>query len=158
MRIRLVILALSLYALVADAHTFVPPEVVRLENVQIEGDIGTVYADNGNSIYALYCAAKVAGCRWKMPLATRSITLTSVQDMTVKRNESKNIGIVLRDAKGYFGLYLLDPARSEPSGVVLLEESAKEQRVQLPAPQQLTRPASPRLSTTHRQPRAYRAG
>jgi hypothetical protein len=108
MRIRLFILALSLYEVVADAHTFVPPEVVRLENVQIEGDIGTVYAGNGNRIYALYCAAKVAGCRWKMPVATRSITLTFVEDMTVKRNESKNIGIVPRDAKGYFGLYLLD--------------------------------------------------
>jgi hypothetical protein len=107
MRIRLFILALSLYAVVADAHTFVPPEVVRLENVQIEGDIGTVYAGNGNRIYALYCAAKVAGCRWKMPVATRLITLTFVDDMTVKRNESKNIGIVPRDAK--VGLYLLDP-------------------------------------------------
>ena len=96
MRIRLFILALSLCAVAANAQSFLPPKVVRLKNVQIDRDIGTVYAGNANRIYALYYNAQVAGCRWKMPFARRSIALTFVEDMTVNCNESENIGTLHR--------------------------------------------------------------
>jgi hypothetical protein len=41
-------LALLLQPVAASAQQLVPPEVVRLENVQIEGDVKTVYVGNTN--------------------------------------------------------------------------------------------------------------
>lgn len=110
----------------ASAQNLVPPEVVQLENVQVEGDMRTVYVGNANNHYLLYCNIKAeAGCitpeenknyllfnantRWKMPGAKDFITLAFVQDWTIKYNQGENIGLVPQDAKGDMGLFILDP-------------------------------------------------
>src|SRR5262249_14973964 len=49
-----------------------------------------------------------ARTRWKMPGAKDFITLTFVQDWTVKYNEGENIGLVPEDANGDLGIFLLD--------------------------------------------------
>jgi hypothetical protein len=120
--------ALLLSARPAHAQTLVPPEVVSLENVQIEGEMKTVYMGNANKHYLLYCNVKAAGCitpeenknyllfdantRWKMPGAKDVITLASVQDWTVKYNKGENIGLVPEESGGpdKLGIFLLDEA------------------------------------------------
>jgi len=109
----------------ASAQNLVPPEVVQLENVQVEGDMRTVYVGNANNHYLLYCNIKAAaGCitpeentnyllfnantRWKMPGATGFLTLAFIQDLTIKYNQGENIGLVPQDAKGDMGMFILD--------------------------------------------------
>jgi hypothetical protein len=50
-RIVLLALAMTLSAGAASAQNLVPPEIVRLENVQVEGDMRTVYVGNANKHY-----------------------------------------------------------------------------------------------------------
>jgi hypothetical protein len=103
-------LLLLLHPVVAGAQTLVPPEVVRSENVRIDGDMKIRTVGNAQRHYTLFCNVKVAGCttpergknyllfdtstRWKMPGAKDFITLAFVQDWTVKYNEGENIGLV----------------------------------------------------------------
>lgn len=118
-------LALLLQPVAANAQQLVPPEVVRLENVQVEGDVKTVYVGNANKHYVLFCNVKTDGCvtpkenknyllfdaknRWKMPGATGFLTLSFVQEMTVTYNQGENIGLVPQDADGDVGMFVLDP-------------------------------------------------
>jgi hypothetical protein len=94
--------------------------------VKIDGEMRTVYVGNANEHWVLYCNVKAAGCitpnanrnyllfdaktRWKMPGATDIITLSFVQDWTVKYNQGQNIGLVPEDTKGpsELGIFLLD--------------------------------------------------
>ena len=112
----------------AQAQQLVPPEVVRLENVQIDGDMKTIYVASTNKHYVLYCNTKTAGCttphenenyllfnkdtNWKMPGATTFINLAFLQEWTVKYNEGENIGLVPQKGGGggpdSLGMYLLD--------------------------------------------------
>jgi hypothetical protein len=126
MRIVQFVLPLLLHTVAANAQNLVPPELVRLENVQADGDIKTVYVGNANKHYALYCNVKAAGCitpeanknyllfdtntRWKMPGAKDFITLAFVQDWTIKYNEGENIGLVPEESDGpdKLGMFLLD--------------------------------------------------
>jgi hypothetical protein len=117
-------LLLLLHPVLAGAQTLVPPEVVRSENVRIDGDMKIVTVGNAQRHYTLFCNIKAAGCitpergknyllfdaktRWKMPGAKDFITLAFVQDWTVKYNEGENIGLVPEDAKGDLGMFLLD--------------------------------------------------
>jgi hypothetical protein len=120
------LLGLMLLAPVAaKAQNLVPPEVVQLENVQVEGEMKSVYVGNSTNHYFLYCNTKAAGCitpeenknyllfnsdtRWKMPGAKDFITLAFVQDWTVKYNKGENIGLVPQDAKGDMGMFILEP-------------------------------------------------
>jgi hypothetical protein len=100
-----------LSATAASAQNLVAPEVVQLENLQVEGDMQTVYVGNANNHYLLYCNIKApAGCitpeenknyllfnantRWKMPGAKDFLTLAFIQDWTIKYNQGENIGLV----------------------------------------------------------------
>ena len=52
-----------LSATAATAQNLVAPEVVQLENLQVEGDMRTIYVGNAINHYLLYCNIKaVAGC------------------------------------------------------------------------------------------------
>ena len=118
-------LPLLFYAFAANAEDkLVPPETVRFENVQIDGDMRTVYVGNNKKHFVLYCSIKADGCftpkenkdywlfdahtRWKMPGATKPIGLDFLQDWTVKYNKGENIGLISKDADD-IGVFLLDP-------------------------------------------------
>jgi hypothetical protein len=108
----------------ASAQDVVPPEVVRFENVRVNGDMKIVTVGNAKRHYSLYCNVNTDGCitpkadknyllldkntRWKMPGATDFLTLEFVQDWTVKYNEGENIGLVPEDTNGDLGMFLLD--------------------------------------------------
>jgi hypothetical protein len=108
----------------ASAQDIVAPEVVRLENVRVDGDMKIVTMGNAKKHYSLFCNVKADGCitpernknyllfnkdtRWKMPGAKDFITLSFVQDWTVKYNEGENIGLVSEDGNGGLGMFLLD--------------------------------------------------
>jgi hypothetical protein len=102
---------LSLYPVVTGAQALVPPDIVRLENLRVEGgDMKIVTVGNAQKHYSLFCNVSAAGCitpergksyllfdaktRWKMPVAKDFITLAFVQDWTVKYNQGENIGLV----------------------------------------------------------------
>lgn len=126
-KIALLATMVLLPATAASAQKLVPPEVVQLENVQVEGDTRTVYVGNANNHYFLYCSIKApAGCitpeenknyllfnantRWKMPGAKDFITLAFIQDWTVKYAQGENIGLVLETGQplpGELGLFIL---------------------------------------------------
>lgn len=124
MRILLLALAIMLVVPAAKADDLVPPDVVRLENVRVDADMRTIYVGNANRHWVLFCNVKAAGCitpdadrnyllfdaktRWKMPGAKDFITLSFVQDWTVKYNTGENIGLVPEEAKGDLGMFLLD--------------------------------------------------
>ena len=127
MKIVLCAALMLLAPVAASAQNLVPPEVVQLENVQIDGDMKSVYVGNSTNHYFLYCNVKAeAGCitpeenknyllfnsstRWKMPGAKDFITLAFVQDWTIKYNQGENIGLVPQDAKGDMGMFILDPS------------------------------------------------
>jgi hypothetical protein len=130
MKIVLLGLLLSLTAAVARAQNLVPPEIVRFENVHVDGDVKTVTVGNVNKHYSLYCNVKTDGCitpeanknyfllnkdtRFMMPGAKTFLTLEFVQDMTVKYNKGENIGLVaaekLDGPDGSLGVFLLDTA------------------------------------------------
>jgi hypothetical protein len=113
----------------ANAQEIVPPDVVRLENVRVDDDIKIVTMGNAKGHYTLICNVKADSCitpernknyllfnkhtRWKMPGAKEFLTLTGVQDWTIKYNQGENIGLVPEDAKGNLGMFLLDPAGGE---------------------------------------------
>jgi len=110
----------------AIAQDIVPPEIVRFENVRIDGDMKIVTMGNAKRHYSLFCSLKADGCitpksgknyllfnkdtRWKMPGATDFITLKFVQGWAGKYNEGENIGLVSEDANDdvRFGMFLLD--------------------------------------------------
>jgi len=110
----------------AIAQNIVPPEVVRFENVRIEDDVKTVTVGSANRHYSLYCNTKTDGCitpeanknyfllnkdtQFKMPGAKGLMTLSFVQDFTVKYNKGENIGLVAaEDVIGpSLGIFLLD--------------------------------------------------
>src|ERR1035437_1623278 len=110
MKIILLAGLLLLPPVAASAQNLVPPEIVQLENVQVDGDMKSVYVGNSTNHYFLYCSIKAAGCitpqenknyllfnkdtNWKMPGAKTFINLAFVQDWTVKYNEGENIGLV----------------------------------------------------------------
>jgi hypothetical protein len=115
-----------LFATAASAQNLVPPEVVQLENMQVEGEMRTVYVGNANNHYLLYCNTKTSGgcitpeenqnyllfnanTRWKMPGAKDFITLAFIQDWTIKYNQGENVGLVAENGKGDLGLFIRDP-------------------------------------------------
>ena len=127
MQIVLLVLAMLVSVSTAYAETLVPPEVVRLENVKVEGDIRTVYMGNANRHYVLFCNIKADGCftpssdknyllfnantRWKMPGAKDFLTLKFMQDWTVKYNQGENIGLIAEDPSTKdpgIGMFVLD--------------------------------------------------
>lgn len=127
MRLILMVTALCCTALgAAIAQEIVPPEVVRLESVRVDGDIKIVTLGNAKGHYTLICNVKTDACitpernknyllfngstRWKMPGAKEFLTLTGIQDWTIKYNQGENIGLVAEDAKGDLGMFVLDPA------------------------------------------------
>ena len=48
-------------ATAASAQNLVPPEVVQLEMMQVEGGMRTVYVGNANNHYLLYCNTEASG-------------------------------------------------------------------------------------------------
>jgi hypothetical protein len=109
-----------------SAQDIVPPEVVRFENVRIDGDMKIVTVGNAKKHYSLFCNVKADGCitpernknyllfnkdtRWKMPGAKDFISLAWMQDWTVKYNEGENIALVPEQGDGpkELGMFLLD--------------------------------------------------
>lgn len=125
MKIVLFALPMILFAAAASAENIVPPEVVQLENVKIDGDMKMIYVGNNNKHFMLYCNVKADGCitpepdsnyllfdantRWMMPGAKTYLTLSIIQDWTVKYNSGENIGLVPQgNTKGGLGIFLLD--------------------------------------------------
>ena len=126
MRTVLFALPTMLVAVMANAENLVPPEVVRLENIQVEGDVRTVYMSNANKHYVLFCNVKADGCitpeenknyllfdsstRWKMPGAKDFLTLRVMQDWTVTYKKGKNVGLIAEDAGTGpgIGMFILD--------------------------------------------------
>jgi len=102
----------------------VPPEIVRLEKVQVEDELKNVRVGNSKRSYLLYCNVKADGCmtpepdknyllfdkntRWKMPGATNFLTLAFMQDWKVKYNQGENIGLIPEKNDGDFGVFILD--------------------------------------------------
>ena len=62
MRFVLLMLAVILTAGAARAQNLVPPEIVRLENVQGEGETKINDVGNAKKHYFLHCNTKAAGC------------------------------------------------------------------------------------------------
>src|SRR5262249_31117752 len=128
MRLTLTVAVLCCTAVgAASAQDIVPPEVVRLENVRIDGDIKIVTVGNAKNHYSLFCNVKADGCitperdknyllfnkdtRWKMPGAKDFISLAWIQDWTVKYNQGENIALVREQGgspKDDLGMFLLD--------------------------------------------------
>lgn len=127
MRTALLAFTITCAGIAAAAQDLVPPEVVRLENLKVDGDTRAVYVGNGTRHWVLSCNLKTDGCiapapdrkyllfdaktRWKMPGAKTSITLSFVQDWTVKYNQGENIGLVPEDGEGgpsALGIFILD--------------------------------------------------
>jgi hypothetical protein len=124
----------------ASAQNLVPPEVVQLENMLVEGDIRTVYVGNTNNHYLIYCNTKASGgcitpeenknyllfkanTRWKMPGAKDFLTLAFIQDLTIKYNQGENVGLVAEDGKGEdLGLFILDPTGGGYEQYILMSD------------------------------------
>ena len=127
MKITLTIVSLLslLAATVARAEEAVRPEVVRLENVLVEGEMRTVYVGNSNNHYLIYCNTKAEGCftpdenknyflftestRWKLPGAKDFLTLAFMQDFFTKYNQGENVALIPEDNKGERGVFIRDP-------------------------------------------------
>jgi hypothetical protein len=126
---------LALLTCRAYAQEIIRPEVVRLENVQVEGNMKTVYVGNTSVHYALYCNLKAVGCitpgtdknyllftkdtRWKMPGAKDFISLQFVQEWTVKYKEeegTENIGLVPEQGGSPDELGMFFMASAAPDG------------------------------------------
>jgi len=124
MKMVLLALPMMVAGVAVGAQNLVPPEVVRLENVRIDGEMRVVYVGSAKKHYVLFCNIKADGCitpqanknyllfdantRWKMPGAKDFITLAFVQDFTVKYSEGENIGLVPEGADGDLGMFILD--------------------------------------------------
>jgi hypothetical protein len=114
-----------LSATAASAQKLVPPEVVQLENLQVEGDMRTVYVGNANNHYLIYCNTKADGCftpeenknyflftestRWKLPGAKDFLTLAFMQEFFIKYNQGENVALVPEDNNGERGVFIRDP-------------------------------------------------
>ena len=48
------------------------------------------------------------GTLWKMPGAKDFLTLSSMQDFTIKYNQGQNIGLIAEDKSGGIGMFVLD--------------------------------------------------
>jgi uncharacterized protein YecT (DUF1311 family) len=108
----------------AAGQSPVAPEVVRLENITVEDGVRTVYVGNSDKHYVLFCSVKAEACitpeedknyflfnentRWKMPGAEKFLTLSSMQDFTIKYNQGQNIGLIAEDKSGGIGMFVLD--------------------------------------------------
>lgn len=127
MRLTLTVAVLCCTTLGAvHAQEIVPPEIVRLESIRVDDDMKIVTVGNAKGHYKLICNVNADGCitpqrnknyllfnkdtRWKMPGAKEFLTLTGIQDWTIKYSKKENIGLVPEDAKGDLGMFLLDPA------------------------------------------------
>ncbi|MET4514317.1 hypothetical protein [Bradyrhizobium sp. I1.7.5] len=124
---KIVLLAglMLLSATAASAENAVRPEVVRLENVLVEGEMRTVYVGNANNHYLIYCNTKAEGCftpeedknyflftestRWKLPGAKDFLTLAYLQEFFSKYNQGENVALVPEDNKGDRGVFIRDP-------------------------------------------------
>ena len=62
MKIALLVSLMLLSVTAASAQNLLAPEVVQLENMQVEGEMRTVYVGNANNHYLLYCNTKASGC------------------------------------------------------------------------------------------------
>jgi len=110
----------------ASAQNLVPPEVVQVEMMQVEGGMRTVYVGNANNHYLLYCNTEASGgcitpeenqnyllfnanTRWKMPGAKDFLTLAFIQDWTIKYNQGENVGLLAESGKADLGLFIRDP-------------------------------------------------
>jgi S1-C subfamily serine protease len=102
-----------------------PPEVVRSEEVQIDGRIKRITVSNPNNRYHLMCNAETDSCRtpvpdkdylvfseatrWRMPGAKEPLTLKFLQDFSVSYQGQQNIALVPSDPDDFnsFGIYVL---------------------------------------------------
>lgn len=108
-----------------EPKRIVPPEIVRVENVKVSGDIKSVIVGNDAGQYQLACNMAAQGCEtplpgrdyylfnkdtfWKLPGAEDFITLRFIQDWTVNYKNAENIGLVPKDTESsHFGIYYLD--------------------------------------------------
>src|SRR5262245_35236798 len=127
------LLAFLLSLAAADAQSdppaagIVPPEIVRIDRVQIDDDTMFVTVKNGNKQYLLSCNNKVASwiipdpnksyllfnknTRWKVPNINEFVTLMVIQNWTVTYKNGENIALVpeVGGAPNEIGLYLLIP-------------------------------------------------
>ena len=103
----------------------IPPEVVRSEEMQIDGGIKRITVSNTNNRYHLICNATTDSCRtpvpdkdylvfsmatrWRMPGAKEPLTLKFLQDFSVIYNGQDNIALVPSDPDEFnsFGIYVL---------------------------------------------------
>jgi S1-C subfamily serine protease len=102
-----------------------PPEVVRSEEVQIDGRIKRITVGNANNRYHLMCNGETDSCRtpvpdkdylvfseatrWRMPGAKEPLTLKFLQDFSVSYQGQQNIALVPSDPDDFnsFGIYML---------------------------------------------------
>ncbi len=134
-------LAMTLTAGAAVAQNIVPPEVVRLENVIVDGGLKFIYVGNANNHYRMFCNVKADSCitpeanknyllfnsdtRWKMPGATDFLTLKFIQDWTVSYSQGTNIGLVAEDTKSVgpdLGMFILDETGPGYEADILMED------------------------------------
>jgi hypothetical protein len=115
---------------VPAAQDIVPPEIVQLDTSQTEGDIKKVHVDNTNNHYVLYCNVKAFACitpnegkdyylitkdtHWKIPGAKDFLSLSLLQDYTVKYNKGENVALLEKDPDptdhNNVGMFLIDRA------------------------------------------------
>jgi len=94
-----------------QGNELIEPEVVRSKQVQNDNrDVKTVIVGNANGEYVLSCNMKAENCvtpvpgkdyyvfnktsKWRMPGATKSITLTWIQDWTVSYPNAENLALL----------------------------------------------------------------
>jgi len=126
-------------ATAANAQSSTAPEVVQVENMFVEGTMRTVYVGNANNHYLIYCNTKAdSGCitpeenknyllfdansRWKMPGAKDFLTLSFIQDFTIKYNQGENVGLVAQDGKSDLGLFIRDPTGGGYEQITLMSD------------------------------------
>lgn len=98
------------------SDAIVPPEIVQLENVQVDGDRKTIYVGDTQNHYVLYCYAKdsLGSCitpnegkdyylvtkdtHWKTPDAKKYLTLSILQDFTGSYKKGENVALLEKNA------------------------------------------------------------
>ena len=121
---------------IANDADIVPPVIVQLENVHVDHGMKVVAMGNSNNHYTIYCNIEASGCitpepdrnyllidkrtHWKMPGATGFISLSFVQDWTVKYNKGENIALVDKEdpSPDKLGMYVLDENPGYDRGVI----------------------------------------
>jgi hypothetical protein len=110
-----------------EGNELTEPEKVRSEQVQNDNrGVKTVTVGNVNGNYVLSCNMKADNCvtpapgknyyifnkntKWKMPGATKSITLSWIQDWSVEYPNGENIALIPAEggAPEEMGMYWLD--------------------------------------------------